>query len=283
MPNARPPLAAAPPHQAGPLDQAGRLHQAGPRRHTALLRAGALLGVSALLAAGCGSPGTVAAAPSGPPSGAASGSAVPSGTGGSPVPVGVAASANATPAPTPTRTGTTATATATAADADATLPGTAHGVFMPYRAGATAVTYDPAVVPAGASATVTRASARGGTTVRLTVTGMVPRRAYGAHLHTEPCGRTPEQAGPHYQNEPDPKAVASPPSVDPRFANPRNEVWLDFTADATGSATARTSLTWPFDSVNPPRSLVLHAERTRTAAGRAGNAGPRAACLTLPL
>ena len=37
----------------------------------------------------------------------------------------------------------------------------------------------------------------------------------------------------------------------------------------------------PFDEIEPARSLVLHAEHTRTAAARAGTAGPRVACLTL--
>jgi Cu-Zn family superoxide dismutase len=69
--------------------------------------------------------------------------------------------------------------------------------------------------------------------------------------------------------------------VDPAYANPRNEVWLDLTADAAGAAAVTTRLTWTFDEVEPPRSLVLHAEHTRTAAGTAGMAGARVACLTL--
>jgi Cu-Zn family superoxide dismutase len=109
----------------------------------------------------------------------------------------------------------------------------------------------------------------------------VPRRAYGAHLHTRPCTATPADAGPHYQHSPDPKAAASPPSVDPAYANPRNEIWLDFTADAAGAATVTARQDWTFDEVEPPRSMIVHAERTRTAAGQAGMAGPRVACLTL--
>ena len=108
-----------------------------------------------------------------------------------------------------------------------------------------------------------------------------PRRAYGAHLHTRPCTATPADAGPHYQHSPDPKAAASPPSVDPAYANPRNEVWLDFTADAAGAAAATAHQDWTFDQAEPPRSLIVHAEQTSTAAGKAGMAGPRVACLTL--
>ena len=42
----------------------------------------------------------------------------------------------------------------------------------------------------------------------------------------------PAAAGSHYQHQADPKQ----PSVNPDYANPRNEIWLDFTTDATGSA-----------------------------------------------
>jgi superoxide dismutase, Cu-Zn family len=158
---------------------------------------------------------------------------------------------------------------------------TARGTFLPWTPGATAVTYDTAVVPPGAVAAVTVARRESGVTVRLAVTGMVPRRSYGAHLHTGPCTAMPEQAGPHYQHRPDPKASPSHPSTDPRFANPRNELWLDFTADARGAAVVGVTQPWTFDEVHPPRSLILHAESTRTGKGVAGTAGPRVACLTL--
>jgi Cu-Zn family superoxide dismutase len=151
------------------------------------------------------------------------------------------------------------------------------GTFLPYRPGATAITYDPAVVPPGARARVAITKTAFGLIVRLTVAGMVPRRAYGAHLHTEPCTDLPERAGPHYQHQHDPHQ----PSVDPSYANPQNEVWLDFTANSAGAATAVTQENWTFDPKAPPRSLVIHAETTRTGAGVAGMAGARAACLSL--
>lgn len=157
-----------------------------------------------------------------------------------------------------------------------------RGVFLPYTVGATAVTYDPAAVPPGATAEVVVLPAADGVTVRLAVTGMVPRRTYGAHLHVRPCGAAPEDAGPHHQHIPDPKAVASAPSVDPRFANPRNEVWLDFTADVHGAAVVTAEPSARFNADRRPRSLVVHGERTKTAHGSAGMAGPRVACLTLP-
>ena len=72
------------------------------------------------------------------------------------------------------------------------------------------------------------------------------------------------------------------PSTDRAYANRRNEVWLDLTTDTQGAGSATAAPRWAFDELTPPRSLVLHAERTRTAAGVAGTAGERVACLTLP-
>jgi Cu-Zn family superoxide dismutase len=227
------------------------------------LSAAALLAVG-MLAAGCG--GTDATGTAAGTASSAPGGSVPDASTGSAGPDATATAASTLPA----------TATVGAAE-----PG--GEVFLPYKPGVQAVTYEPAVVPAGATAKVTVTKVGAGVKVRLAVTGMVPRRAYGAHLHTDPCDGTPAHAGPHYQNMPDPKAVASPPSVDPRFANRRNEVWLDFTADARGTATVTATQTWPFDEINPPRSLIVHAEQTSTAKGKAGTAGPRAACVTLPL
>jgi Cu-Zn family superoxide dismutase len=154
----------------------------------------------------------------------------------------------------------------------------ASGTFLPFRPGATAITYDPAVVPPGARARVAITEIPYGTVVRLTAAGLIPRRAYGAHLHTMPCTAVPDEAGPHYQHRHDP----SSPSVDPSYANPQNEVWLDFTADAAGAGTAVSQQNWAFGPTTRPRSLVVHAEPTSTAAGTAGKAGPRVACLTLP-
>jgi Cu-Zn family superoxide dismutase len=159
---------------------------------------------------------------------------------------------------------------------DITAPETiGEGTFQP--AGTTAVTYDPGLVPPGATALVTSFPVADGLAVRLSVTGLVPRHMYGAHLHTRPCTAKPDDAGPHYQHDPNPKA--SP--ADPAYANPLNEVWLDFTADADGRATVTAVRERAFDLSAPPRSLVVHAERTRTATGVAGTAGARVACLTV--
>jgi Cu-Zn family superoxide dismutase len=155
----------------------------------------------------------------------------------------------------------------------------AAGTFLPYRPGSTAITYDPAVVPPGATAAVSITKIPYGVRVRLTAGGLVPRRAYGAHLHTAPCTAVPDAAGPHYQHMHNPAASAPP---DPMYANPRNEVWLDFTTDATGAATSASEQQWVFDPSQRPRSLILHADPTRTGAGVAGTAGARVACLSLP-
>jgi Cu-Zn family superoxide dismutase len=164
-----------------------------------------------------------------------------------------------------------------------TTPGrtiTASGTFVAYTPGATAVTYDPTLVPVGATATVTITQTAANTRVQLTVAGLRPNRGYGAHLHTNPCGPTGAAAGPHYQHQHDPAASASRPSVDPSYANPRNEIWLDFTTDSNGSASSTATHPWTFGT--DPRSLVIHAMTTKTAPGQAGTAGARAACLTLP-
>ncbi|HET6481931.1 MAG TPA: superoxide dismutase family protein [Actinoplanes sp.] len=158
----------------------------------------------------------------------------------------------------------------------------ATGTFLPFRPGSTAITYDPAVVPPGATATVEIQQRTQTMEVRLVAAGLVPRRAYGAHLHTKPCTALPAEAGPHYQHQKDPAAATSPPSVNPAYANPANEVWLDFTVDGSGEASASSVLTWTFPPGTPARSLILHAETTKTAPGVAGSAGKRVACMTLP-
>ena len=155
---------------------------------------------------------------------------------------------------------------------------TASGTFLPFRPGSTALTYNPAVVPAGATVALTITKSGYGTEVRLTAGGLIPGRAYGAHLHTNLCTAVPDEAGPHYQNHQDPVT----PSVNPVYANPQNEIWLDFTTSAAGDASSAVTHGWNFDPQAPPRSLVLHESHTMTAPGEAGKAGAREACLTLP-
>ncbi|WP_424185734.1 superoxide dismutase [Actinokineospora sp. G85] len=143
-------------------------------------------------------------------------------------------------------------------------------------------TYDPDVVPVGASAVAVAIESAdvpvelGRTKVGLAVDGLLPERTYGAHVHTGECGADPAAAGPHTQNRPDPVQ----PSVDPAYANPDNEVWLDFTTTTEGDAVAVARVSWPLSS-RQARSVVLHAEQTHTGAGHAGTAGKRVACVPL--
>lgn len=143
--------------------------------------------------------------------------------------------------------------------------------------GGTATTYDESLVPAGATASVTAMESDGSTTVTLEVSGLQPDRAYGAHAHAKPCGPTGADAGPHYQHEQDPET----PSVDPAFANPENEIWLDFSTDAQGGATTTSTVGWTFPQDRRAGSVIIHEMPTKTAAGEAGVAGDRVACIAV--
>lgn len=148
--------------------------------------------------------------------------------------------------------------------------------FEPYRPGARAVTYNRRLVPVGAGVQITSSSEGEMTVTRLTLHGLAPNRAYGAHAHTNRCGPNPADSGPHYQNMPDPVQ----PSVDPKFANPQNEIWLDFTTDARGDATSESDVPWRFTDRHA-KSVVLHATKTQTGPGHAGGAGERLGCVNV--
>ncbi|WP_433243132.1 superoxide dismutase family protein [Streptosporangium sp. CA-135522] len=142
------------------------------------------------------------------------------------------------------------------------------GTLTPPLPKASAIAYNLKLAPPGASARVEAESGAVLATSTLTVEGLLPNRTYGAHLHVNPCGIEPEDAGSHYQH-----AHA--------HASADNEVWLDFTTDAEGSATATAKQDWAFVPGRVPHSLVIHAKRTRKAGAKAGTAGPRVACVTL--
>ncbi|MEV6959517.1 superoxide dismutase family protein [Streptomyces sp. NPDC051207] len=175
----------------------------------------------------------------------------------------------------------TGTAGATGADgyatgANAHAPG-AHGhsmrtaaFFAPpaaFLAGGppTAVTYDTRLVPVASWIEVRRRTRPGGAmTVTLRVAGLRPGHAYGVHVHRRPCGADPATAGGHYQHE---------PSGDPAAVNPRNEVWLDFTADGLGRGAASARHERGFRR-GEASSVVLHTAP--------GGGGTRVACFTVP-
>jgi Cu-Zn family superoxide dismutase len=135
------------------------------------------------------------------------------------------------------------------------------------------ISYDPRV-PDGARAAVASVPVAGGTVVLLRTTGLLPNRDYGAHAHVNPCGPAPADSGPHFQ-------YVQGGATDPAFANPRNEIWLDFTTDAHGRGVAFARVKWQFGE-RRAKSVVLHAEHTHTEPGQAGTAGPRLGCLTVP-
>lgn len=153
----------------------------------------------------------------------------------------------------------------------------AEGELVPPAEAEDAYTYNRTLAPSGAELAVTAWSRNDGTQVELTATGLQPDRVYGAHVHLRPCGETGDAAGSHYQHEP------APPdrSNDPAYANPRNEIWLDFQTDAQGSGRAISTVTWQFDD-RVPASVVVHESVTSSIPGRAGEAGARVACLTVP-
>lgn len=138
-----------------------------------------------------------------------------------------------------------------------------------------AITYNEQLVPASGRIGVENTASGDKTRISLTVDGLVPNRAYGAHVHVKACGAKPADSGPHYQNVKDPIT----PSVDPQYANASNEVWLDVTTNAEGKATATATVPWKFRA-GEANAVVLHAQHTSTHAGHAGTAGDRLACLT---
>jgi Cu-Zn family superoxide dismutase len=138
-----------------------------------------------------------------------------------------------------------------------------------------AVTYDVKRVPVGARLDTSAKFENGKTTVTLTVTGLLPSTQYGSHVHTKPCGAKPADSGPHYQNEKDPVS----PSVDAKYANRDNEIWLDFTTDDKGAATSSATVGWEFRK-GEANAVVVHATQTHTEHGKAGTAGDRLACVT---
>lgn len=143
---------------------------------------------------------------------------------------------------------------------------------------APAVTYNADLVPVAGRVQVKEELRRdGGTRVELRLRDLVANRAYGAHVHTKPCGKLPADAGPHYQDEADPKQ----PSVDPAYANPENEVWLDVRTNEDGSARSVAVVDWRFRD-GGARSVVLHEAATSTHEGHAGTAGARLACVNVP-
>ena len=116
-----------------------------------------------------------------------------------------------------------------------------------------------------------------GTFVFLALRGVEPDHHFGIHVHTRSCGSMPDSSGVHYQNVKDPKQ----PSTNPKYANPRNEMWLDLTTNSSGDGRAKSLVKWHFRP-GEARSVVIHEHGTATPMGHAGRAGDRVACITVP-
>lgn len=145
-----------------------------------------------------------------------------------------------------------------------------------------AFTYDQAAAPVGAGLKVSARSTGAGTLVEFDADGLAANRGYAVHLHAKPCGPKGDAAGPHFQNRVDPAATPEQPSKDPAYANPQNEFWLDLRTNAEGDGESRAEVPFGF-SDRVPASVVVHAEEhTATEHGKAGQAGGRVACMTVP-
>jgi superoxide dismutase, Cu-Zn family len=107
--------------------------------------------------------------------------------------------------------------------------------------------------------------------ITLAMTGLPPNREFGAHLHKKAC--TDEKAGGHYQNNMWPDG-SSP--TDPMYANNDNEVWLDFTTDATGKGGNTRMVEW-LPRPGQAKAIIIHHMKT----GTGGAAGARLACMPL--
>lgn len=134
-------------------------------------------------------------------------------------------------------------------------------------------------VPTGAKARVQAVyDSAGDSVVTLHVWGLRPNTEYGAHAHVNSCGPNGPDAGGHFQQVPAP----APASVsDPAYANPVNEIWLDFETDESGNAAAQTRQPWQFTPDRRAKSVIIHVEHTHTGQTDSGVAGARLACLSV--
>lgn len=156
-----------------------------------------------------------------------------------------------------------------------------QGALTEPKPDSNAITYNPALAPAGARLAVTMIPSGLSTNAELTVNGLLPNRGYAVHAHTNACGDNPDSVGPHYQNRIDPAATSQAPSTSPEYANPNNEVWLDVRTDAVGSGMSRVTVPFVFTDRGPGAIVVHEAEETPTGPGEAGRSGAPVACLTL--
>jgi Cu-Zn family superoxide dismutase len=181
--------------------------------------------------------------------------------------------------------GATVPASATVPDSSTATHSVSTGTFDVPATATSAFTYDVTQVPVGARIVVRAVKiADRKTLIRLRVRGLLPSETYGAHVHYLACGATGAAAGAHYQNIPDPAAGGSETvsSTNPAYANPANEVWLDFVTNAKGKGRAYTVVDWRFrpTAAGTTRSVILHIDPTsKGGTVPPGNAGARLGCL----
>lgn len=111
----------------------------------------------------------------------------------------------------------------------------------------------------------------GKTQVVLKLSGLPANRQFGSHVHKATCAEM--KAGGHYQH-------MEGGATDPMFANATNEVWLDFKTDSLGNGSANRTVDWAI-AKERAKAVVVHDQATMTAAGVAGMAGPKLACVNL--
>jgi Cu-Zn family superoxide dismutase len=158
-----------------------------------------------------------------------------------------------------------------------------RGIMAAPAEATNAFTYKP-LVPIGARVKVDSWYLPDGrSVVVLRASGLAANYEFGAHAHAKACGPLGGDAGSHYQFTMEPATVPPTPSTNPAYANPVNEVWLDFTTDSKGRGWAMAVQDWQPHADRRPGSVVLHIEHTHDGSdgGAAGTAGARLACVTV--
>jgi Cu-Zn family superoxide dismutase len=112
----------------------------------------------------------------------------------------------------------------------------------------------------------------GKTKVVLQISGAPASASFASHVHKLGCADM--MAGGHYQNMP---ATSDAGPTDPAFGNAQNEIWLDFTTNAAGTATVEHTADFKVRA-GEAKAIVVHMN-PMTGAG--GVSGPKLACLNI--
>jgi Cu-Zn family superoxide dismutase len=123
-----------------------------------------------------------------------------------------------------------------------------------------------------ASATAEAFDEDGHLRIELNVAGFPATRPFGSHLHKLACDDD-LKAGGHYQNMPVPMGGST---MDPVYANNKNEAWLDFTTDAAGNGQTILTVDW-IPRSGEAKAIIFHDMPS----GIGGASGPKLACLPI--